>query len=335
MKKWILVLLLNAFILTLCTAVLADTAYDPWAAQKEALKAAGRETEVVLAGWDCWKGNTPWASVMLVQAGDTAQLTVLEMGEDGKWTIVACSDTIPSDFITDAAIEGSWDTAWPDTEGTGYFSLTMEQLIPAKAYGEKTVYQAYRTLSFTRTEQGKWILCGACDIPFEDARGGYCPYHLLWLTKDGWLYMFYEEIMDENGWPIDRSEEIQRKTVSMEEMTPYTELSAFDYPAFLSVLHAQAPTEYEHAPVATMPPRPTVTPANPPAGDAHEFVYYNTNGGKYYHADACRPRVDPTYWPLTPVSFEKINNDKGYSRLLPCSVCGAPERPNTDAGKRK
>ena len=95
MKKWILVLLLNAFILTLCTAVLADTAYDPWAAQKEALKAAGRETEVVLAGWDCWKGNTPWASVMLVRAGDTAQLTVLEIGEDGKWTIVACSDTIP------------------------------------------------------------------------------------------------------------------------------------------------------------------------------------------------------------------------------------------------
>ena len=142
MRKWILGSLLNALILTLCTAVLADTACDPWAAQKEALKAAGRETETMLAGWDCWKGNTPWASVMLVRAGDTAQLTVLEIGEKGKWTIVACSDTIPSDFITEAAIKGSWDTSWPDTEGTGYFSLTMEQLIPAKAYGEKAVYQA-------------------------------------------------------------------------------------------------------------------------------------------------------------------------------------------------
>ena len=59
------------------------------------------------------------------------------------------------------------------------------------------------------------------------------------------------------------------------------------------------------------------------------MVYYNANGGKYYHADPCCPRVDPTYWPLSPVLFDKINEGK-FLNLLPCSICGAPERPSVD-----
>ncbi len=62
------------------------------------------------------------------------------------------------------------------------------------------------------------------------------------------------------------------------------------------------------------------------------MVYYNANGGKYYHADPCCPRVSPLYWPLSPVLFEKINEGK-FLNLLPCSICCAPERPSADAAQ--
>ncbi|MBR4332511.1 MAG: WG repeat-containing protein [Clostridia bacterium] len=60
------------------------------------------------------------------------------------------------------------------------------------------------------------------------------------------------------------------------------------------------------------------------------IVYYNPGGGRYYHTDSCCPRVDPMFWLLSPVSMETINNDKSFSKLLPCSVCGAPERSGAD-----
>ena len=329
MKKWILVLLLITFIFILCPAAQADEGFQLQSGQKDALREAGREYEDLLA-----MGSDEDVAAILARSGDTAQWTVLERNGEDTWRVAVTNDTIPLSFISSASLS-LWDNAQDKGEEIRYLKLEIEKDNPSVLYRGQPMMQAYRTIEFMRNGQGDWLLCSACDVPFEENAEGYCPYHLLRLTQDGWLYKFYEEIMNEDGWAIDRSEEIQRKTVSMEEMTPYTELSAFDYPAFLSFLHTLAPMEYEHAPVATMAPLPTVTPANPPAGDAPEFVYYNTNGGKYYHADACCPCVDPTYWPLTPVSFEKINNDKGYSRLLPCSVCGAPERTNTDAGESK
>ena len=319
MKKWILVLLLISLMIVLCPAALADTGFQLQPGQKKALREAGREYEDLLT-----MAEDGDAAVVLARSGDTAQWTILEKNGEDTWRVAVTNDTIPLSVITSASLS-IWDS------DMRRFLLEIEKYIPSASYGGQPIIQAYRSIELTRTAEGDWLLCGACDVPFEENAEGYCPYHLLRLTKDGWLYRFFEEIMDENGWAIDRSEEIQRKTVSMEEMMPYTELSAFDYPAFLSFLHAQAPTEYEHAPVATMPPLPTTPPANLPAGDAPEYVYYNTNGGKYYHADSCCPSVDPMYWPLSPVSFEKINSDKGYSRLLPCSVCGAPERTKMDA----
>lgn len=76
---------------------------------------------------------------------------------------------------------------------------------------------------------------------------------------------------------------------------------------------------------------PLSEPEEPDGNDDTTLVYYNPNGGKYYHADPCCPRVDSTYWPLSPVSMERLNSDKSFSKLLPCSVCGASERSNTDA----
>ena len=73
-------------------------------------------------------------------------------------------------------------------------------------------------------------------------------------------------------------------------------------------------------------------PPVPEAQETPEFVYYNPNGGRYYHAvDDC-PSVSPWYLPMTAISFDDIN-DAEYARLYRCPFCNAPERPwfkNTD-----
>ena len=56
-----------------------------------------------------------------------------------------------------------------------------------------------------------------------------------------------------------------------------------------------------------------------------DFVYYNPNGGRYYHAAEDCASVSPQYLPLTPISWEQLNEDE-YRRLLPCTVCNPPDR---------
>ena len=126
--------------------------------------------------------------------------------------------------------------------------------------------------------------------------------------------------------------------ISYPEKTAY--VSAILIPAFDAPLtnpFITTPEIYqEDALIALSLSEPPLSETEKPdANNETALVYYNPNGGKYYHADPCCPRVDPTYWPLSPVSLEKINNDKGYSRLLPCSACGAPERTRTDGAKAK
>ena len=55
--------------------------------------------------------------------------------------------------------------------------------------------------------------------------------------------------------------------------------------------------------------------------DDSNCVYYNPQGGRYYHADRYCPSVSTKYWPLSPIPFDKV-----YT-LLPCAICKAPERP--------
>lgn len=63
--------------------------------------------------------------------------------------------------------------------------------------------------------------------------------------------------------------------------------------------------------------------------DPIDFVYYNSFGGKCYHAVPACPAVLPQYWPLLPIPFEEINSE-GYRNLLPCPKCNAPDRPASD-----
>lgn len=70
---------------------------------------------------------------------------------------------------------------------------------------------------------------------------------------------------------------------------------------------------------------PTAAPAASAGG---VLVYYNPDGGKYYHGKANCPDVNQKYWPLEDIPYEMLNSQQ-YKALLRCPnpECGAPERP--------
>lgn len=69
----------------------------------------------------------------------------------------------------------------------------------------------------------------------------------------------------------------------------------------------------------TEAPRTTVSPAPP----ASTLLYYNANGGHYYHMDANCSSIDEQYRPLTD-SFPYSELGSYINSLNPCLVCGAP-----------
>lgn len=54
-------------------------------------------------------------------------------------------------------------------------------------------------------------------------------------------------------------------------------------------------------------------------------LYYNSNGGQYYHADANCPGVKQQYLPLTEFTYGELN-EKPFSKLKPCGSCVPPFR---------
>ena len=69
---------------------------------------------------------------------------------------------------------------------------------------------------------------------------------------------------------------------------------------------------------------PTATPA--PSDANAVILYYNKDGGKYYHAMANCPAVDQRYWPLDEFYYSDLNTTK-FKNLLRCEKCNAPARP--------
>ena len=64
-------------------------------------------------------------------------------------------------------------------------------------------------------------------------------------------------------------------------------------------------------------PEPTVNPKM--------TLFYNSDGGKFYHADGQCSTVDPKYYSkMKSFSFADINKS-GYAKLKPCTKCGAPK----------
>jgi len=77
--------------------------------------------------------------------------------------------------------------------------------------------------------------------------------------------------------------------------------------------------EEEEDTTQTLAPRMTVTPV--PAADTK--LYYNADGGKYYHIDPECSAVNKKYLPMTSFLYSELD-DPPYSSLEPCLKCGAP-----------
>ena len=71
--------------------------------------------------------------------------------------------------------------------------------------------------------------------------------------------------------------------------------------------------------IFTLAPRQTVTPVPPDS----TLLYYNADGGSYYHADPQCEAVNEKYLPMTSFTYGQLG-DSPYNSLLPCLKCGAP-----------
>ena len=74
-------------------------------------------------------------------------------------------------------------------------------------------------------------------------------------------------------------------------------------------------------------PTPSPAPTPTPTINPKTVLYYNTDGGSYYHADKNCPRVSDKFLPLKGSFKYSELNDTKYKKLEPCDRCGAPARP--------
>lgn len=83
---------------------------------------------------------------------------------------------------------------------------------------------------------------------------------------------------------------------------------------------AQAQSEEGIDPVGAVVATPT------PAPDKNTKLYYNKDGGRYYHLDPNCSSLATKYKPLkTYFAYKDVSNSK-YKNLLPCDQCHAPAR---------
>ena len=85
----------------------------------------------------------------------------------------------------------------------------------------------------------------------------------------------------------------------------------------------QVPSTPTPDPNATPVPTPEPTPTPTPGPKTK--LYYNKDGGKYYHADPECYTVAKEYLPLASFTYSNLNKSP-YTKLQPCPECGAPSR---------
>ena len=71
------------------------------------------------------------------------------------------------------------------------------------------------------------------------------------------------------------------------------------------------------------------TPTQPVAstGTPDTVLYYNPDGGSYYHADANCSKIDKRYLPLQGQFLYSQINESFYKDLQQCVWCSSPKRP--------
>lgn len=68
-----------------------------------------------------------------------------------------------------------------------------------------------------------------------------------------------------------------------------------------------------------------VTATPEPTGDDAVQVFYNPDGGRYYHKKASCPDVAESYWPLTPLYYSDLET-QNFLHLMQCPTCDPPAR---------
>lgn len=76
-------------------------------------------------------------------------------------------------------------------------------------------------------------------------------------------------------------------------------------------------------PNATPTPEPSPTPE--PTTNPKTKMYYNKDGGSYYHADKECSTVNKKYLPLASFTFGDLD-ESPYNKLKPCADCDTPEQ---------
>jgi len=116
--------------------------------------------------------------------------------------------------------------------------------------------------------------------------------------KDPVRYRFMILMVKESGeWFVDPNSLATNDTVS--ETTP--------------------PVSGKETVAQSLAPRMTVTPVPDPSTK----LYYNANGGTYYHIDPNCSAVNPKYLPMASFLYSELDDDP-YKSLQPCLKCGAP-----------
>lgn len=89
-------------------------------------------------------------------------------------------------------------------------------------------------------------------------------------------------------------------------------------PQSLESNETETPTPAAANPTATQPTLYTGTP--------NMVLYFNPEGGSYYHKDPYCSKVGSQYKPLRGQFYFSQINDAPYNELVPCGTCGAPRR---------
>ena len=114
----------------------------------------------------------------------------------------------------------------------------------------------------------------------------------------------------------------EERTYEYEAITLYEEGGWYVDPNSLSsgILKEQAtPT-----PDPNITPTPTPEPTPTPTPGPKTKLYYNKDGGKRYHIDEGCSSVDKKYLPMASFNYSELGK---HPALVPCPVCGAPDRP--------
>jgi len=74
-------------------------------------------------------------------------------------------------------------------------------------------------------------------------------------------------------------------------------------------------------------PTPTPSPTPKPTVNPKTKLYYNDDGGTFYHIDDECPDVGKKYLPMAEFTYSKLT-ESPYNKLKPCKTCGANELEN-------